>query len=180
MILLYRGSVIFRSLLIQSYGFRRFCLDSKLEKSDPLHPSGWRNIPSGLSTVQASFIRMTRTFRPDLPLCREPSNYFSLHPSGLLSNTSGCLSVFDRLKDFFPKHRYGKIVANIRTMYISVRMLSLIRQVMHTKFNRPNVNLHGPDAQVSYMEIACISSTVRTLKALIWKMRAAKVQPSEC
>jgi hypothetical protein len=43
------------------------------------------------------------------------------------------------------------------------------------------------DAQASYMEIACISSTIRTsafmvwtLKALIWKLRVAKVQPSEC
>jgi hypothetical protein len=65
------------------------------------------------------------------------------------------------------------------------RTLSFIRQVMHTKFNRPDVSLHGPDVQASYMEIACISSIVRmlafmvrTLKALIWKLRAAKVQPS--
>lgn len=29
---------------------------------------------------------------------------------------------------------------------------------MHTKFNRPDVSLHGPDDQASYMEIACTSS----------------------
>jgi len=69
MMLLYRGSVIFRSLLIQSYDSRRFCSDSKSEKSDPLHPSGRHDIPSGRSTVQASSVLTTRTFRPNLPLC---------------------------------------------------------------------------------------------------------------
>jgi hypothetical protein len=68
---------------------------------------------------------------------------------------------------------------------VPVRTLSLIRQVVHTKFNLPDVSLHGSDPQASYMEIACISSTVwtlvfmvRTLKALISKLRAAKVQLS--
>jgi hypothetical protein len=32
-----------------------------------------------------------------------------------------------------------------------------------TKFNRPDVSLHGLDDQASYMEIACTSSTIRTL-----------------
>jgi hypothetical protein len=82
--------------------------------------------------------------------------------------------VFDRLKDLFPKHKYGKTVAIVRMMYVPVRTLSFIRQVVHTKFNHPDVSLHGPNAQALYMEIACISSTVltsafmvRTLKALI-------------
>jgi hypothetical protein len=89
-------------------------------------------------------------------------------------------------KDFVPKHRYGKTAATVQTMCVPIRTLSFIRQVGHTKFNRPDVSLHGPDTQASYMEIACISSTVRTsafmvqtLKALIWKLRAAKVQSSE-
>jgi len=167
MMLFIRGSVIFRSLLFQRYVSRRFCIDFKPEKLDPLHPSGRRDIPSGRSTVQASSVRMMRTFRLDLPLCQEPSNCSSLHPSGLLSNTSGCLSVFDKLKDFFPKHRYGKTAAIVRTMCVPVRTLSLIRQIVHTKFNRLDVRLHGLNSQALYMEIACISSTVRTLKALI-------------
>jgi hypothetical protein len=33
---------------------------------------------------------------------------------------------------------------------------------VHTKFNSPDVSLHGPDDQASYMEIACTSSTVWT------------------
>jgi hypothetical protein len=67
---------------------------------------------------------------------------------------------------------------------VPVQTLSFIRQVVHTKFNHPDIILHGPDAQASYMEIACINSTIRktpfmirTLEALIWKLRAAKVQP---
>jgi hypothetical protein len=45
---------------------------------------------------------------------------------------------------------------------------------VHSKFNRPDISLHGPDDQASYMEIACTSSTVRpsafrvrTLQSLI-------------
>jgi hypothetical protein len=68
---------------------------------------------------QASSIWMTRTFRPDVPLCREPSNCSRLYPSGRLRNTYGRLSVFDKLRDFFPKHRYGKTIATARTMYCS-------------------------------------------------------------
>jgi len=179
MMLLYRGSVIFKSLLIQSYGSKRFCSDSNSEKLDPLHSFGRRDIPSGHSTVQASSIRTTRTFRQDLPLCREPSNCSSLHPFGLFSNTSECLLAFDRLKDFFPKHRYGKTTATVRTMCVLIWTLSLIRQVLHSMFNHSDVSLQGPDAQASYMEIACNNSTVRMRKALIWKMRVGKVQPSE-
>jgi hypothetical protein len=40
--------------------------------------------------------------------------------------------------------------------------MSSIRQVMNTKFNCPDVSLHGLDDQASYMEIVCTSSTVRT------------------
>jgi hypothetical protein len=69
-------------------------------------------------------------------------------------------------------------------MCVQVRALSLIRRVEQKKFNSPDVRLHGLDAQALYMEIACISSTIRmsyfmvqTLKALIWKLHAAKLQP---
>jgi hypothetical protein len=112
-------------------------------------------------------------------------NCSSLHPSGRLSSTAGRHSVFDQLWDFFPKHRYGKIAATVRTMWIPVRTLSSIRQVTHSKFKPQDDGLHGPDAQASYMEITCIRFTVRktdvmvrTCQALIWKLRAAKVKPS--
>jgi hypothetical protein len=53
------------------------------------------------------------------------------------------------------RHSYGKTAATVRKMFS-------IRQDVHTKFNRPDVSLHGPDDQASYREIACTSSTVRT------------------
>jgi hypothetical protein len=73
------------------------------------------------------------------------------------------------------RHSYGKTTATVRTMCDPVRTMSSIRQVVHTKYNRPDVSLHGPDDQASYMKIACTSSTVqtlafrvRTLQALLW------------
>jgi len=88
-----------------------YCLDAQLSK--------------------ASSVRTMRTFRPDLPLCREASNCSSLHPAGGLSNMSGHLSVFDQLWDFFPKHKYGKTAATVQTMCVPVRTRSFIRQVVH-------------------------------------------------
>jgi hypothetical protein len=77
------------------------------------------------------------------------------------------------------------MAATVRTICDPVRTIFSIRQDVHTKFNHPDVSLHGPDDQASYMEIACTSSTVwtspfrvRTLKALLWYLRAAEVQPS--
>jgi hypothetical protein len=64
------------------------------------------------------------------------------------------------------KHRYGKTVATVRTMWIPVRKHSFIRQVMHSKSKRPDVTLHGTDAQASYIEIACIRSTIRTANVI--------------
>jgi hypothetical protein len=63
------------------------------------------------------------------------------------ANTSGRLSMFDKSKDVFPKHKYGKIAAIVQTMCVPVRKLSLIRQVVHIKFNHLDVSLHGSDAQ---------------------------------
>jgi hypothetical protein len=137
-----------------------------------LHPFGRRDIPSGHSTVQASSFWTMRTFRPDLPLCREPSNYSSLLPSRLLNNTSRRLSVFDKLKDFFPKHKYGKTTELVRTMCIPVQTLSLIRQVLQKMFNHPDVKLYGLDAQAMYMKITCISSTVRTTYLMVRTLKA--------
>jgi hypothetical protein len=127
-----------------------------------------------------------RTFCPNLPLCQEASNCSSLHLSGRFSSTSGRHSLFDQLWDFLPKHRYGKIAAAVRTMWILVQTCLSIRQVAHSKFRRLDDNIHGPDARATYMEIVCIKSTiwttiplVRTREALIWKLRAAKVRPSK-
>jgi hypothetical protein len=102
---------------------------------------------------------------------------------GFLSKTQ---ILEDQLWDFFPKHRYWKIAATFWTMWIPIRPRSSIRQVVHSNFRCPDDIIHGPDARATYMEIACIKSTVRTTipllrtrEALIWKLRAAEVQPSK-
>jgi hypothetical protein len=123
---------------------------------------------------KASFVRTTRTFCPNFPLCREASNYSNFHPSGPFSSTSGRHSMFDQLWHFFPKHRYRKTVATVQTMWIPVRTYSSIRQVAHSKFRLPDDSIHGSNTRASYMEIVCIKFTVwmtdvmvRTREALI-------------
>jgi hypothetical protein len=82
-----------------------------------------------------------------------------------------------KLQDFFPKPRYGKIVATIWTR-------SSIRRVSQFKSRRSDASHHGPNTRVSNMEIVCIRSTVRTTillvlkcEASIWKLLAVNVQP---
>jgi hypothetical protein len=89
-------------------------------------------------------------------------------------------------QDFFPKHRYGKIAAAVRTTWILVPKRSSLRQVSQIKSRRPDAGQHGPDARASDMEIACIRSVfrttilpVRTREASIWKLLAANVRPSK-
>jgi hypothetical protein len=126
---------------------------------------------------KASSIRMTRTFRLDLPLCREVSNCSSLQPSGLFSSTSRRLSVFDKLQDFFPKHSYRKIAAAVRTTWIPVWTRSSMRQVSQFKSK-------CSDERASDMEIACIKSTVQTIiptvrtrEVFILKLLIVNVRP---
>jgi len=140
---------------LQLWASRRL-QDSKQYSSVPLHSSGGREIPSRHSFVEVSSVRTTRTFSPDIPLCPEALNCSRLHPSEHLSNMSGRLSVFDKLKDFFPKHRYWKTVATSQKMCVPVRALSLIGQLVHTKFNRSNISLHGPNAQALKLKLHAV------------------------
>jgi hypothetical protein len=112
---------------------------------------------------KASSVRTMRTFRLDLPLCREASNCSSLHLSGRFNNIYGRHSMFDQLWDFVPKHRYRKTTATVWTMWIPVWTSSSIRQVAHSRFRRPDDGIHGSDARASYMEIAFIWFTVWTI-----------------
>jgi hypothetical protein len=88
----------------------------------------------------------------------------------------------NKLQDFLPKHRYGKIATTVRTTWIPVRTHTSIRQVLQFKSRRLEVSHHGLDPRVSNMEIASIRSTVRTtillvrtFEAFIWKLLAANV-----
>jgi hypothetical protein len=62
------------------------------------------------------------------------------------------------------RHSYGKTAATVRTICDPVRTMSSIRQVVHSKFNRPDVSLHGLDDPSLIMVIKYSgSATVRTL-----------------
>jgi hypothetical protein len=179
MMLFRQGCCFIQSLHFSFVLQRRLYAEFKAVSAVPLQPSGWRVILFGHSNVQASSVRTMRTFHLDLPLCREASNCFSLH-------LSRRRPVFDHLWDFFSKHRYGKTTATVWMMCVPIQTSSFIRQVVHSKSRRPDVSLHGSDVKASYMEIACIRSTVQTTnvmiwtrQVLIWKLRLAKVQPSE-
>jgi hypothetical protein len=74
-------------------------------------------------------------------------------PDAIQCSTSNRVSVSDT--------DIGRQLQSSGQCGIPVRTLSLIRQVVQKKFNRPDVRLHGPDTQT-----------------LLWKLRAAKVQPS--
>jgi hypothetical protein len=126
-----------------------------------------RDILFGRSIVQATSVWTMRTYRTDLPLCREAANCSSLHPSRRFSSMSRRHSVFDQLWIFFPKHRYGKIAATVQEMWIPVQTCSSIRQVVHSKSRHPDSNPHGPDTRATLMEIACIRSTVWTTIPLV-------------
>jgi len=115
----------------------------------------------------------TRTFRLDAYQCLEASNSSSLHPSGLMANrldalqssrSSQCSSESVRTTWIYrpdaiqcltsirvsaSRHSYGKTAETVRMMCDPVRKMSSIRQVVHTKFNHPDVSLHGSDDQAS-------------------------------
>jgi hypothetical protein len=85
---------------------------------------------------------------------------------------SDAIQCLTSIKVSASRHSYGKTTATVRTMCDPVQTMSSIRQVVHTKFNRPDISLHGLDDQASYMKIVCTSSTVRTLA---FRVRTLKV-----
>jgi len=96
MLLLSQGCYFIQSLLF-SYVLQEDSVKF-LRKfiSVPFQPSRRRGIPSGRSSVKASFIRTTRTFRPDAHQCLKASNSSRLHPSGRNGKSSGRSSEFEK------------------------------------------------------------------------------------
>jgi hypothetical protein len=136
---------------------KRFCIVYKSKKSDPLKPSRQHDIPSRRPTVQSiirpddeNFMSRPSSVSRNFELFQLASVWTFQHHVQMTH------SVFDQLWDVFPKHRYGKITATVRTMWIPVRTRSSIRQVAHSKCKRLDHSFHGPDARATYMEIACI------------------------
>jgi hypothetical protein len=135
---------------------------------------------------KASSVRTTKTFRPDLPFCREASNCSTLHPSGRFSSTSERHSVFDQLWDFFPKTQIWEDRCNYPDD-VDSRPNALIHKAssafkiqtsghqtswsgctsyiyenyMH-QINRPDNHSFGPNERSLNMEIVCSEgATVR-------------------
>jgi len=131
---------------------------------------------------KASSVQTTRTFRLDLPLCREASNFSSLHPSRRFSSTSRRLLVFNNLQYFFPKTQLWEVHCNcpddvdsrsdalihkasiIFKIQTSKRQSSWSRRAsirygngMH-QINHPDDHPLGPDERSLGMEITCSGS----------------------
>jgi hypothetical protein len=116
----------------------------------------------------------------------EALNCSRLHPSGRLSNMSGHLSVFDKLRDFFPKHRYGKIAETVRMMWCS-RSDAILDMVSHVEEVQPS-GCQTPWSRCSSlnMEIACSrSATIRTLgqhclNATLFRKEINQIRKADC
>jgi hypothetical protein len=81
------------------------------------------NVPyrSDAHQTKASSIRTTWIPPPDLPLCREASNCSTcIRPNDSVGRPDNPQCSI-KPHDFFPKHKYGKIAATVRTTWIPVR-----------------------------------------------------------
>jgi hypothetical protein len=173
----FTGMLLYTESTLQLCSSRRFCEVFKdLFRFPSSHPDDVEFRPDAHQS--ATSVR-TKTFRPDAHQCLEALNRSRWHLSGRNGKSSGRSSEFEKIPVFqrirpdaiqgltsirvsASRHSYGKTTATVLTMCDPVLTMFSIRQDVHTKFNRPDVNLHGPDDQASYMEIACTSSTVRT------------------
>jgi len=112
--------------------------------SSLLHPSGWRELSVRTPICIQKLWTVIGCIRPDVSATR---------PDALQCSTSKMIS--------FQNTDMERQLQLFGRCSVPVRMLSLIRQVIHKTFNHSNVRLHCPDAH-----------------ALIWKLRATEVQPS--
>jgi len=108
--------------------------------------------------------------RPDALQSLRKSQCFSASVRTMWLYRLDAIQCLTRIRVSISRHSYGKMAATVRTMFS-------IRQDVHTKFNRSDVNLHG-----SYMEITCTSSTVRmspfrvrTLQSLIMVITCSQI-----
>jgi hypothetical protein len=153
-----------RTLIIQQHPSKR----RELFFRTPI--SVWK-----LQTVQDSIHPDVMVNRPDALQSSRRSQCFSASVRTTWLYCPDAIQCLTSIRVSASRHIYGKTAATVRTMCNPVWTIFSIRQDVHTKFNRPDDNLHGPNDQASYMEIACTSSTVRTSplwsgrsKALLW------------
>jgi hypothetical protein len=108
---------------------------------------------------------------PDLPLCREASNFSSLHSSGRFSSSSGRLSLLDQASGFLSKTQIWEDYCNHPDDMDScpsafIHMASIIIQIQTSgranirygncvhQTCRPEDHSLGSDARSLFMEIA--------------------------
>jgi len=129
------------------------------------------NFPSGHPSVSRSFKQFKGCIRSDV-MANRPNALQSSRRSQCSSESvwttwlyyPDAIQCLTSIRVFASRHSYGKTVATVRTMCDPIQTMSTIRQVVHTKFNLPEISLQGSDAQSLIIEIACIrSGTIRML-----------------
>jgi hypothetical protein len=147
--------------LFKAPAFQTTCHTVWMHISLKHHPSGRRELSVRTFPCVKKFRTAPACISPDVLATRPDDSQCSI-----------------KLRDFFPKHGYGKIAATVWT-------LSSIRQVSQFKSKRSDASQHGSDSRISDMEIACIKSIVQTTIPPVWmseafirKLLATDVRPS--
>jgi hypothetical protein len=91
---------VFKEVYFSSLSVVRTTWSSVRTLISQQHSSRRHGIPSGRSSVKASFVRTTRTFRPDVHQCLESSNSSRLNSSGRNGKSSGRSSKFEKIPMF--------------------------------------------------------------------------------
>jgi hypothetical protein len=150
-----------------------------------LHPSRRHDIPSGRPTVQSIIHPDDENFPPGPSFMSRNFELLQLASVRTFQQYVRTPLSVQLAMRFLSKIQICEDRCNSSDDVNSRPDALIIRQVAHSKFRRPDASPHVPDARATYMEIACIRSTVRTIipmvrtgKALIWKLRAVKVRPS--
>jgi hypothetical protein len=135
--------------------------NSRQWNSSPLHPFGRRGILSGHSSVK-HHPSGRRELSVRTPFCvKKLQTVTSCIRPDVSATRSDALQCSTSKRISFPNKDMGRQLQPSRRRGYSVRTLSLIRQVVQKTFNHPDVSLHCSDTQT-----------------LLWKLRAAEVQPS--
>jgi hypothetical protein len=158
MMFIIQGCCFIRSL---HFGFelqRRLCAEFKVVSSVPLQPSGQRVILSGRRELSVRTFLCVKKLRTVPSYIR--TDVSTARPDAVLCSISYWIF-------FFPKTQIWEDSYN-RSDDVYFRPDALIhKQVVHSKFRRPDVSLHGPDIQASYMEIKCSRSIIRTTTVMV-------------
>jgi hypothetical protein len=162
MLLFNQGYCYIQSLHFDYVLQEDYVQNSRQWSSNPLHPSWWRGIPSGCSSIKQHLFGQRELFSRT-SICIQK---LWTVPSCIRSNVSATrLDAFKcstSKKISFSNTDMGRQLQPSRRRSYSIRMLSLIKQVVQKTFNRPDVSIYYLDAHT-----------------LLQKLCAVEVQPSE-